>query len=160
MRHLAILLLAAASVALAETPGTIEVKGSVGYTGFADDSILNHLQAGGSAKFYVTKRVSIEPEFLYLKGSKGHYDVVLLPNINWDLRDGGRVVPYLTGGVGWSQGLDRFNGIAYRYDQTFFQVGGGWKVRFNDRWHISPEVRVGSELHIRASVAIGYTFRR
>lgn len=160
MRQLTILLMATALMALAETRGAVEVKGSIGYTGFADDSLLNHLQTGGSAKFYVTKRFSVEPEFQYLRGSRGHYDLVLLPNVNWDLRDGGRVVPFLTGGVGWTQGLDRFSGIAYRYNQTFFQIGGGWKVHLNDRWHISPEIRVGSELHIRASIAFGYTFRR
>ncbi len=160
MRQLTILLIIAASVAVAETPGTVEVKGSLGYTGFADDSLLNHLQTGGSAKFYVTRRFSVEPEFQYLKGSGGHYDLILLPNVNWDLRDGGRVVPFLTGGVGWTQGLDRFNGTAYRYNQTFFQAGAGWKVHLNDRWHVSPEIRAGSELHIRASVAVGYTLHR
>jgi len=160
MTRLALLFAFCATLGFAETPGTVEIKGSLGYTGFADEGIVNHLQTGGSARIYVTKRFSVEPEFQYLKGSGSHYDLVVLPNVSWDFRGGGRIVPYLTGGVGWSQTVDRFGGTVYRYNQTFFQIGAGVKVRLNNRWYVAPEVRVGSELHIRTSVALGYTFPR
>jgi hypothetical protein len=152
------LLLLLTAAAFAETKGSVDLKGSVGYTGFIDDA--NHLQTGGSVRIYVTPRFSIEPEFQYLRGANGHYDTVLIPNVNWDFRASGRVIPYVTGGVGWMHSAERTRFFNFNHNQTFVQVGGGVKLRVNERWYVAPEFRVGSELHARASVALGYTFHR
>lgn len=147
------------AAARGETPGAVDLKGSIGYTGFADESLIGHLQTGASARIYLTRRFSVEPEFQYLRQSSNHSDVVIVPNVNWDFREG-RVVPYVTGGVGLVRSSFRQFQPTFTVNATFFQAGGGVKLYVTDRWYVAPEVRVGWELHVRASVAVGYTFRR
>lgn len=161
MRRLSLLLIltmALTAGAWAETPGTVELKGSVGYTGFADEAVINHLQTGVSARFYLARRLSVEPEFQYLRESSRHSDIVLVPNVNWDFREG-RVVPYITGGIGWVRSEFKQFQPTFRTTETFWQAGGGVKLYVADRWYIAPEARVGWELHFRASVAVGFRLR-
>lgn len=160
MKRVALLLMLAA-VAFAEQRGTVEAKGSLGLTSFVDESANNHLQTGGSVRLYLTSRLSLEPEFQYLRGSAGHHDVVFLPNVNWDFRSGKRIVPYATAGVGWMQSSFRLGGprgSSFRTNQWYGEFGGGAKIRFSPGWYVAPEFRVGTELNARANVAIGYTF--
>jgi hypothetical protein len=48
------------------TPPKVEVKATFGGAAFDETS---HTVFGGSARFYVTRRLSVEPEFLYLRNS-------------------------------------------------------------------------------------------
>lgn len=147
-----------ATTALAETPRTVEVRGSAGYAGFEDED--THAHVGGSVRFYLTPRFSIEPELQYLRGSNRHSDILLVPNLNWDFRASGRVIPYVTGGLGWMRSSFGQFRPTYVYNEGFFQIGAGVKIRANDRWYIAPEFRLGTELHARVGAAIGYTFKR
>lgn len=149
----------ATAVALYGQRGTIDLKGSIGYTGFVDEGAENHLHTGLAARFYVTRRFSVEPEFQYLYQSSRHDDLVAVANLAWDFRTG-RAVPYVSGGIGVMR--SRFKGFTPTFvsNETFGQVGGGAKVYLNDSWFISPEARIGWEPHVRLSVGIGYTFRR
>ncbi len=159
MRRFALFLFSLAGVAWAETPGTVELKGSIGYTGFTDESLIHHLQTGASARIYVTRRLSVEPEFQYLRQSRRHSDVVIVPNVNWDFREG-RVVPYVTGGAGWVRSEFRRFRPVFTVNEIFWQAGGGVKLYITDHWYVAPEARFGWELHFRAGAAVGYTFRR
>ncbi|MEO8096948.1 MAG: outer membrane beta-barrel protein [Acidobacteriota bacterium] len=156
----ATLLLVLTSLGMAETPRTVEVKGSAGYTGFTDESIDGHLQTGFSVRYYLTRRFSIEPEFQYLRGENRHYDLLLIPNVNWDFRGQGRVIPYITGGVGWLRSTYGQFRPTFSSNEGFLQIGTGVKTYISDRWYVAPEFRVGFEFHFRASAAIGYTFGR
>jgi opacity protein-like surface antigen len=151
-----LIFLSLAACTFAETPRTVEVKGSVGYAGFEDES--NHVHVGGSVRFYVTPRFSVEPEFQYLRGSARHSDILFVPNLNWDFRASGRVIPYITGGLGWMRSTFGQFSPAFHHSEGFFQIGAGVKIRATDRWFIAPEFRLGTELHARTGVAIGYTF--
>lgn len=153
-----ILVFFAAAAARAETPGTVDVKGSIGYTGFTDDAFIHHLQTGASGRLYLTRRFSVEPEFQYLRQSRRH-DVVISFNVNWDLGEG-RVVPYVTGGAGGARSNYQQFRPAFTVHDAFWQAGGGVKLYVTDHWYVAPETRFGWELHFRASVAVGYTFRR
>jgi hypothetical protein len=160
MRSLAarfLFLLTLALPVAAEPPRTVEVKGSVGYAGFEDED--NHVHVGGSVRFYLPRRFSLEPEFQYMRASARHSDILLVQNLNWDFREG-RVVPYVTGGVGWMRNSFGQFQPTFTSSEGFFQIGAGVKLRANDRWYVAPEFRLGTELHARATVAIGYTFRR
>ena len=138
--------------------GTIDVKGSVGYTGFPDEGWIHHLQTGASARFYLTRKFSIEPEFQYLHHSN-HYDTVFLPNVSWDFRKG-RVEPYVTGGVGVLTNHFRGFGPSTSSSSWFVQAGGGAKIYIRGRWFVAPEARIGWEANARLTVGIGYSFRR
>jgi hypothetical protein len=138
--------------------GAIDVKGSIGATSFVDESAENHLHTGVAARFYLTRRFSVEPEFQYLYQSSRHSDTVLAGNLGWDFRTG-RVVPYVSGGLGWMRSSF---GISPKFssNEGFIQLGGGLKIYVTDAWFVAPDVRVGWEPHVRVSVGIGYTFRR
>ncbi len=158
MKYTTLLLLLLSASAMAETARTVEAKGSAGYAGFEDED--NHAHIGGSVRFYVTPRFSVEPEFQYMRGSARHSDILLVPNLNWDFRTSGRVMPYITGGIGWLRSSFGQFRPTFTYSEGFFQIGAGVKVRANDHWLVAPEFRLGTELHARVGVAIGYTFKR
>jgi hypothetical protein len=136
--------------------GSAEMRGAVGWTGFLDESAQNHLLVGGSVRFYLTNRISVEPEFQYLHKDEFDRDYVLLGNVAYDFRDRtSRVVPYVIGGVGrlWH------DAGFFRNSQTFASGGFGTKVFLSDGWFVAPEIRTGWEPHLRLSVCIGYAFR-
>ena len=151
-RTLAVLLtLAGAGMA---QRGTADLKGSVGYLGFFDDSTDNHGLFGASARFYITRGLAIEPEFLYLKGRSGHYDLTITPMVVYEWGRG-RVRPYVTGGVG----LLRSNYAGYSGNDEFFTGGLGAKIYVRDRWFVTPDWRFGVSPHMRFSIGVGYTLR-
>jgi hypothetical protein len=156
MRRVVIIALLVAAAAFAER--AIDLKGSVGITRFSDDN-EHHLLTGVSARFYLTRRLSIEPEFQYLYLSSQHYDLGLIPNLVFDLA-GERVVPYVIGGVGLMYTRHDFGHFVSGEADPFFSVGGGVKVYVTEKWFVAPDVRFGFEPHWRLSAGIGYTWRR
>lgn len=134
-----------------------EVKATFGGAGFLDAD--THTVAGGSVRFYVTKRFSIEPELLYMRASSRDTDIVFTPNVAFDIVDPRKkVVPYVIGGVGV---------LHHRADFGFFQDsstgwtasgGGGVKIFLTDKLFIAPEARIGWEPLARGTVSIGYVF--
>ncbi|HYE15210.1 MAG TPA: outer membrane beta-barrel protein [Pyrinomonadaceae bacterium] len=134
-----------------------EIKGTFGGAGFLDADA--HTVAGGSVRFYLTKRFSIEPELLYMRASQRDEDVVFTPNVALDVVDpSNKVVPYVIGGVGV---------LHHRSDFGFFRdsstgwtasAGGGVKIYITDKLYIAPEARIGWEPLARATVSVGYTF--
>jgi hypothetical protein len=137
----------APSIANAQTPahrGSIDLKGSIGYTGVFDDD-ANHLHTSASVRLYLTERFSIEPEAQYLRASL-HDDAVIVANANLDFRRGRRVIPYVSGGIGVANGRD-----------AFAQGGVGTKITCGSSF-IAPDVRFGYYYHIRASIGFGYAF--
>ena len=140
-------------------PGVIDLKGSIGLTSFVDEDAEQHLHTGGAARFYVTRRFSIEPELQYLRQSSSHDDLAVVGNANWDFRTG-RVTPYVSGGIGFMRSRFRMFTPTFFSNEVFLQIGGGAKIYLNDTWFVSPEARIGWEPHVRLSIGVGYTFRR
>jgi hypothetical protein len=138
----------APSIANAQSPArraTIDLKGSIGHTGFFDDA-GNHLHTSVAARLYVTDRFSVEPEVQYLRQFVPHEDVVIAANVNLDLRRG-RVIPYVSVGIGVMNTRD------------FFAQGGvGTKINMGESWFLAPDVRFGYYYHIRTSIGFGYAF--
>ena len=134
----------APSIAKAQSPARFDLKGSIGYTGVFDDD-ANHSHTSAAVSFYVTERFSIEPEVQYLRASS-HDDTVIVANVNLDFRRGRQVIPYVSGGIGVSNGRS-----------VFAQGGVGTKIT-RGSWFIAPDVRFGYYYHIRASVGLGYAF--
>ena len=153
------------------TPPKVEVKATFGAAGFGDELSDPHVVAGGSARFYVTRRFSVEPELLYMRDGEDDQDYLFTPNVAYDLSDPTRrVVPYVAGGVGVFHHRGRFFGNDFNTGQprvfdtssTTWAVtgGGGVKIFLNDRLFIAPDVRLGvigrSEATARATVSLGY----
>jgi len=152
------------------TPPKAEIKLTVGAAGFGTDQrSIPHGLAGGSVRIYVTERLSVEPEFLYLRNSPNDQDYIVQPNVAYDLTDPTKkFVPYLIGGVGVIHHRGRFFGVDFTtrqprvFDTSFTgwtaSGGGGVKIFLTKRLFIAPEGRVGREPSVRATVSLGYVF--
>ena len=152
------------------TPPKAEIKLTVGAAGFGtDQGSIPHGVAGGSVRIYVTERLSVEPEVLYLRNSPNDQDYIIQPNVAYDLTDPRkRFVPYLVGGAGVIHHRGRFFGEDFTtreprvFDTSFTgwtaSAGGGVKIFLTRRLFIAPEARVGREPSVRGTVSIGYVF--
>ena len=168
----AIVLLAGVNPLLAQepqelTPPKVEAKVIAGGANFRED--IPHGLVGGAVRFYVTKRLSIEPEYLYLRHAEDDQDQIFQPNVAYDFTDPRkRFVAYGIAGVGALHHKGRFlgndfvTGAPVLFDTSFTtwtaSVGGGVKIFLTDRFFISPEVRVGREPSVRGTINVGYVF--
>lgn len=141
----------------------VEARGTFGWAGFVDENTLHHLVAGGSLRVYLTTRLSVEPELIYMRGPGFDRDLVFTPNVAFDFARSKRVRPYVIGGVGLLWHRDGFRTAPGR--TTFFSghegtFGGGigLKVLLTDRLFVSPEVRLGWEPFMRSTISVGYRF--
>lgn len=75
-----------------------KVEGKVIFGSAVFDEDLEYTLVGGSVRAYVTKRLSIEPEYLYLRRSEDDQDHLVQMNVANDFTDPGkRFVPYVIG---------------------------------------------------------------
>lgn len=132
---------------------------SVGWVGFADDGIVNETMVGGTVRFYMTPKLSVGPEFVYIKGA-GHSHLMVTGNLTWDVLPQGRnlVTPYLVAGGGVFQTRERFRGETFKSNEGAFTAGGGLRFNAEDRLIVGAEARVGWELHLRVNGFIGLQF--
>jgi hypothetical protein len=94
VRTFLVILLFAASAHAQQKPRP-EIKATAGWVGFIDESWINHTVIGGSARYYLTPRVGVEPEILYMIGPGSDRDVTLIPHISFDFRTRENVRPYV-----------------------------------------------------------------
>ncbi len=136
------------------TPRKVEAKVIFGGAVFGED--IEHKLVGGALRAYVSKRFSIETEYLYLRDSENDQDHLVQPSIVYDFTDPSKrlgVYGIAGGGVLHHKG---------RFDTTFTtwtaSVGVGAKIHVTKRLFISPELRVGREPTVRATINVGYIF--
>ena len=151
-------------------PPRVEGKVIFGSATFGDD--IDHKVVGGAVRAYVTKRLSIEPEYLYLRHSENDQDQHFQPNVAFDfIKDStGRLVVYGIGGVGVLHHKGRFvdndfvTGASRVFDTSFTTwtatAGVGAKIFVTKRLFVSPELRIGREPTVRATINVGYVFAR
>lgn len=132
---------------------------SAGYAGFVDDAILDHGVIGVGGRVYVSPRVSIGPEVVYMQGRPGHHDLFVTGNVTFDLLGGDgpppRVVPFLVVGGGVMRSTDRLARGPYTSSEGAVTGGGGVRVRVTDRVFVGGDVRLGWELHYRVAGIVG-----
>ena len=141
--------------------GSVDLRGTGGWTGFLDEGSEDHLFVGASVRYYLTQKFSVEPEFQYLYNSEADRDFVLIANVAYDFRaPGAKVVPYVIAGPGmlWHRSSGAFG--TFSGNHGFASGGFGTKVYINDRWFVAPEFRIGWEAHMRFTVSIGRSFGR
>ena len=145
-----------------QRPG-VALEGSPGWAGFVDNSTKDHRVVGGGARFYLTPRLALGPEVVYMRGPNTDRDLMLTGNLTFDLGRSGaagppRLNPFLVAGGGLFRHTDDFNGVAFTSTEAAFTAGGGLRVFLTDRVYIAPEVRIGWELHLRTSISVGFQF--
>jgi hypothetical protein len=139
--------------------GVMELRGTVGYSNFLDEDPLHHLVTGGSVRFFVTNRIAVEPEFLFMYRSRQDLDFQAIPNVVFELtKRQSRFQPYAIGGVGLQRHRE-LTGTGYYWSNSWTGSGGiGTKIFLSDRLYVSPEFRLGLEPIVRITASVGYVF--
>jgi hypothetical protein len=151
-------------MARAQTPAP-SIEGTVGYAGFVDDATIDHLALGGSARVYLTPRLSIQPEVTYMRGPGTDRDWIVTGNLVFDFVGpdaSGKppaVSPYVVAGGGLFHHSNKFGDRAFSSTEGAFTGGGGVRIAITDRFYLAPEARLGWELHSRLTVTLGWRLR-
>lgn len=157
-------LLAGPLEAGAQTPSrpAATVEAAAGYAGFADEGVIHHGVVGVAARAYVSPRLAVGPELVYMVGPNDDRDLFLTGNLTFDLRRSrpGIVVPYLLAGGGLFQHSDRFGNQTFRSREGAFTAGAGARAWVTDRAYVAAEYRVGWELHYRITGHVGVAIGR
>jgi hypothetical protein len=132
----------------------------VGYAGFVDDATIHHAIVGTAARVYLTPRVAIGPELVYMRGPNSDRDLFLTGNLTFDVippRAGRprRVVPFLVAGGGVFQHSDRAGSFSFTSYEGAFTAGGGVRTWITDRVYAMADLRLGWELHARVNAGVG-----
>jgi len=134
-----------------------------GYAGFVDDATIDHGVIGGAARVYLTPRVAVGPELVYMRGPNSDRDLFLTGNLTFDVLppQNGKprgVTPFLVAGGGFFQHSDRFGASEFTSYEGAFTAGGGVRGWMTDRFYVLADVRFGWELHARVNGGIGIGF--
>jgi hypothetical protein len=133
----------------------------VGYTGFVDESLVDHTAFAATIRYQVTRRLSIGPEIVYMVGPGHDRDLALTGNAIFDFLvrpPGARapsVNPYLVVGGGMMHHRDRFGDRGFSSFDGAWTAGAGARVWLTDRLYALGEYRVGWEPHVRVTGGIG-----
>jgi len=134
-----------------------------GYAGFADDATIDHGIVGAAGRVYLTPRLAVGPEFVYMRGPGSDRDLFLTGNLTFDIlpprlgRPRG-VTPFLVAGGGFFQHSDRFGSSTFTSYEGAFTAGGGVRGWITKRVYALADVRFGWELHARVNGGIGIGF--
>jgi len=156
-RVIFLILLLAASAEAQQKPGP-EVKATAGWVGFIDEDWINHKIVGAAARFYLTTRIGLEPEVLYMIGPGSDRDVTLIPNLSFDFMTREKVRPYIIGGVGLMHHSEKIGPIRFSDNEWVGNGGVGVKFFLTPRLFVAPEFRLGFETILRAAGTVGFTF--
>lgn len=142
-----------------EKPPAI-IEGSAGHAGFVPDSTIDHNYVGGGGRVYITRRIAIGPEVVYMRRPDSEHVWFFTGNATIDLipeRAGARrgVVPYIVAGGGFFRLTERVGTGPYTSSEGTAMGGVGARIALGDRFFIAPEVRLAWEPHFRVGVTIG-----
>lgn len=141
-----------------ERPGPAVDLGAA-WIGFADDGVVSEGAINGAARWYVSPRIAVGPELLYIRGDN-HSHLALTGNLTWDLfpeATHATATPFLVVGAGMFQTRETFSVGNFTSTEGAFTAGGGVRSRVGNRVSIGVDARIGWELHLRVGgfVAIG-----
>ena len=141
----------------------VVADGTVGYTGLVDDVTDHFLTIGGALRVYLTPRVSVGPEFVFMSGSESIRDraLMLTGNVVFDVFPPAarRVTPFLVGGLGMFWSRESFASGPFWSSDPAFTVGGGVRATVAERLSLTAEYRLGWELHHRVTGSISVNLR-
>lgn len=144
-----------AAAAAQEAPRSA-VDLSAGYAGFVDESLINHFTVGGGWRWQATRRVSLGPEIVFMRGPRGDRDVFLTGKLVVDLAPGSRIQPYLVADGGVFFHRDQFLSGPFWSREGAVSGGAGVRVPLTDRVFAGAEFRVGWETHVRITGMLGW----
>jgi hypothetical protein len=131
-----------------------------GYAGFVDDATIDHSIFGAAGRVYLTPRLAVGPELVYMVGPNADRDLYLTGNLTFDVMAPlqgrpRRVTPFLVVGGGFFQHSDRAGSFSFTSYEGAFTGGGGVRGWITERVYVLADIRVGWELHSRVNGGIG-----
>jgi hypothetical protein len=134
-----------------------------GYAGFVDDATIDHSIFGAAGRVYLTPRLAVGPELVYMRGPDSDRDLFLTGNLTFDLlspRQGQprRVTPFILAGGGFFQHRDRVGSFSFTSYEGALTGGGGVRGWITERVYALADFRIGWELHSRVNGGIGIGF--
>ncbi len=137
---------------------------SAGWVGFADDGIVSEGMVGTAGRFYLSPRIAVGPELLFISG-ENHSHLVLTGNLTFDFiaPKAGRApvaTPFLVVGGGMFQTRESFFDQDYTHTEGAFTVGGGVRAAVGDRVTVGVDARIGWEAHFRINGVVGVRLGR
>lgn len=142
------LVLGVASVADAQEPPAHAVDLGAAWIGFPDDGTVSEYAFVGAFRWYLSPRIALGPELLYIRGDN-HSHVVLTGNLTWDVVTRPKATPFLVVGGGMFRTRETFFDDAVTSAEGAFTAGGGVRSRVGDRVNVGVDARIGWELHLR-----------
>jgi Outer membrane protein beta-barrel domain len=131
----------------------------IGTSAFLDEEIpFDHFVIGGSMRFYLSKRLSAGPQFLYMNGPDSDRDYSVVGNVAYDLITNKKFVLYAVGGAGILNHSERIGNTTFSDSEGTASGGIGAKLFVTERLFLAPEFRLGWEPLLSASIGIGYSF--
>jgi hypothetical protein len=158
MKLAILLMLSFAATAGAQQKPRAEIKATTGWVGFIDEDWIDHFVIGGAVRYYLTPRIGIEPEVLYMIGPGSDRDVTLIPHISFDFLSRPKVRPYLIGGAGLLHHSEKFGPLKFSHNEWVGNGGVGVKFFVTPALFVAPEFRMGFETIFRAAGSIGFVF--
>jgi hypothetical protein len=151
-----------ASSAAAQERPRAAVEFAAGALFFPDDGTVTEGLVGGAARFQLSPRVSVGPEFAYVSGEH-HSHTMLTGNVTFDLLSPvngqpRRVTPFAVVGAGIFWTREEFPAGPYTSSDPAFTAGGGLRALIGQSVFLGVEARIGWELHIRLNGLVGVRF--
>jgi len=127
------------------------------WIGFADDGIVSEGSSSGAVRWYVSPRIALGPELLYVRGHN-HSHLAVTGNLTWDLLPESTrptATPFLVVGAGMFQTREQFSTGDFTSTEGAFTAGGGVRSRVGNRVSVGVDARIGWELHVRVGGFVG-----
>lgn len=155
----AVLLFFSTALTRAQSAAVPALTFTGGWTGFADEGLINHGALGVGAEWMPLPHLSVGPEVIYMVGPGDDRDLFVLGVARVGiLALRSRVAPFVTLGAGMMTHASRFGVESYSSTEGAFIVGGGARINASPRVFIAPEYTMGWEPHMRVSVTVGIRF--
>ena len=136
-----------------------DLKLVLGTSAFLDEEIpFDHFVIGAAMRFGLTKNLSVEPQFLYMKGPGSDRDYLLTGNVAYDLATGSWFKLYAAGGGGLIRHTERFPNEQFSENNWTVNGGVGVRLFITDQFFVAPEFRFGWEPLLSTQVGFGYSF--
>jgi len=116
--------------------------------------------AGGATQVYLTRRLSVGPEALFMYRNEFDKDLTVSANVAWDFLGNSRAQPYVAGHAGVLRHYGGFLGRRFTTSSPALGIGVGVKIALTRRLYLVPDFRMGTEPFVRATVGISYAFGR
>jgi hypothetical protein len=106
-------------------------------------------------RWQLTPRISVGPDFVFMRGPGGDRDVFLTGKVIVDFMPNRPVSPFFVAdGGAMFHGDQFFNGTSFWAKEGAVSAGGGVRINVSPRVAIAPEFRIGWEPHFRIGTMV------